>query len=66
MDGVMGSDLKFDNSLGSKLDLEAPRAQSNRMAIKALMAALRVEEDSIRLGGGAKAAEAQRIEVSSS
>jgi acetyl-CoA carboxylase carboxyltransferase component len=63
MDGVMGSDLKFDNSLGSKLDLEAPRAQSNRMAIKALMAALRVEEDSIRLGGGAKAAEAQRAKA---
>jgi len=59
----MGSDLKFDNSLGSKLDLEAPRAQSNRMAIKALMAALRVEEDSIRLGGGAKAAEAQRAKA---
>jgi len=53
-------DLKFDNSLGSKLDLQAPRARANREALKALMAALAAEEDLIRLGGGEKAAEAQR------
>ncbi|MGA2168727.1 MAG: acyl-CoA carboxylase subunit beta [Terracidiphilus sp.] len=55
----MADDLKFDNSLGSKLDLQAPRARANREALAALMAALATEEDSIRLGGGAKAAEAQ-------
>jgi len=52
--------LKFDNSLGSKLDLQAPRARTNRTELKALMAALNAEENSIRLGGGSKAAEAQR------
>jgi acetyl-CoA carboxylase carboxyltransferase component len=60
MDGVMGNDLKFDNSLGSKLDAAAPRAVANQTALNALLAALRTEEDSIRLGGGPKAAEAQR------
>jgi 3-methylcrotonyl-CoA carboxylase beta subunit len=60
MDGAMGKDLKFDNRLTSKLDLEAPRAGANRQALAALMAAMLAEEDSIRLGGGAKAAEAQR------
>ena len=56
----MGNDLKFDNSLGSKLDLQGPRARTNRIELKALMAALRGEEDLIRLGGGPKAADAQR------
>ena len=60
MDGAMGDDLKFDNSLGSKLDSGAPRARANRIELKALMATMRAEEDSIRLGGGPKAAEAQR------
>ncbi len=36
------------------------RAQVNRKALMALMAALRAEEDAIRQGGGAKAAEAQQ------
>ncbi len=36
------------------------RAQANRKALLALMAELRDEEDAIRQGGGAKAAEAQR------
>jgi len=56
----MADELKFDNSLVSKLDLHAPRAKTNRDALAALMAELHREEDSIRLGGGAKAAEAQR------
>jgi acetyl-CoA carboxylase carboxyltransferase component len=60
MDGAMGDGLKFDNSLVSKLDLQAPRAQANRIELKALMTAMSAEEDSIRLGGGPKAAEAQR------
>lgn len=49
----------FGNSLGSKLDMDAPRVRSNREALVALMTALRAEEESIRLGGGANAAEAQ-------
>jgi 3-methylcrotonyl-CoA carboxylase beta subunit len=55
----MAPDLKFDNSLESKLDRQSRRAQSNREALLALLASLRAEEDTIRLGGGAKAAEAQ-------
>jgi acetyl-CoA carboxylase carboxyltransferase component len=55
----MVPDLKFDNSLDSKLDPQSSRAQANREALLALLSALREEEDSIRLGGGAKAAEAQ-------
>jgi acetyl-CoA carboxylase carboxyltransferase component len=51
--------VKLDNSLESKLDLHAPRARANREALATLMAALRAEEDRIRLGGGAEAANAQ-------
>jgi acetyl-CoA carboxylase carboxyltransferase component len=59
MDGRMADELKFYNSLGSKFDPQAPRARENRAALGTLMAAVCTEEDSIRLGGGAKAAEAQ-------
>src|ERR1700735_1906309 len=60
MDGLMAADLKFNNTLESRLDPDSPRAQANRRALSSLMAAMRVEEDTIRLGGGPKAAEAQR------
>jgi acetyl-CoA carboxylase carboxyltransferase component len=56
----MAPDLKFGNSLESKLDLNSPRAQSNREALIDLLASIRAEEAAIRLGGGAKAADAQR------
>jgi 3-methylcrotonyl-CoA carboxylase beta subunit len=56
----MTDELKFDNALASKLDLQAPRVKANREALMTLMSALRAEEDSIRLGGGTKAAAAQR------
>jgi acetyl-CoA carboxylase carboxyltransferase component len=56
----MKGDLKLDNDLGSKPDLDAPRFRANREALLALMTAVRAEEDSIRLGGGAKAVESQR------
>ncbi len=56
----MAEDLRLENSLGSKLDVKAARFGANREALRVLMAALRVEEDEIRQGGGAKAAEAQR------
>ncbi|HVU48235.1 MAG TPA: acyl-CoA carboxylase subunit beta [Terracidiphilus sp.] len=49
-----------DNRLRSSLDPNSARAKSNQEAMLALRAALRSEEDSIRQGGGAKAAEAQR------
>ena len=52
--------LIFNNRLGSKVDAKAPRMRENREALTVLMAALRAEEATIRLGGGAKAAEAQR------
>src|SRR5665213_3127169 len=59
MDGTMADTVAFNNSLGSELDVQSPRAKTNREALHALMLALRTEEDAIRLGGGAKAAEAQ-------
>src|SRR6202789_1438608 len=55
----MTEDLKLESALGSKLDVKAARFGANREALRVLMAALRVEEDEIRLGGGPKAAEAQ-------
>jgi acetyl-CoA carboxylase carboxyltransferase component len=55
----MADELKFDNTLATKLDMENSRALANRQAIGALMTAVCAEEDTIRLGGGAKAAEAQ-------
>jgi 3-methylcrotonyl-CoA carboxylase beta subunit len=56
----MPEDLKLESALVSKLDMKAARFGANRAALQVLMAALRVEEDEIRLGGGAKAAEAQK------
>jgi 3-methylcrotonyl-CoA carboxylase beta subunit len=50
----------LENALGSKVDVKAARFGANREALRVLMAALRAEEDEIRQGGGAKAAEAQR------
>jgi len=51
--------LNFDNSLASSLDVHAPRFKANQEALLTLMAELRRQESSIRLGGGTKAAEAQ-------
>ncbi len=55
----MADEVKFDNTLGSKLTPNSPRARANSEALLALQAELRAQEDVIRLGGGAKAAEAQ-------
>jgi 3-methylcrotonyl-CoA carboxylase beta subunit len=55
----MAEDLKLDNELRSALDPQAARASANRKALLQLMAAVRAEEDAIRQGGGAKAADAQ-------
>ena len=56
----MATGNQFDNQLNSALDLNTARSKVNREALHALLLELRAEEDSIRLGGGAKAAEAQR------
>src|SRR5437660_9970160 len=56
----MAEDLTLENVLATKMDVKAARFGANREALRLLLAALRVEEDEIRLGGGAKAAEAQR------
>ncbi|HZY63594.1 MAG TPA: acyl-CoA carboxylase subunit beta [Edaphobacter sp.] len=44
----------------TKLDVKAARFAANRTALLALLNAVHREEETIRLGGGAKAAEAQR------
>jgi len=56
----MADELKAENRLESKVVVGAQKFGENRAAMVALLAALRGEEDGIRLGGGAKAAEAQR------
>src|SRR5271165_2785715 len=55
----MADDLKFDNSLRSALDPRSPRAMAKRQALVALLSAVAAEEETIRQGGGAKAAETQ-------
>jgi 3-methylcrotonyl-CoA carboxylase beta subunit len=60
LDHAMAEDLTLENVLGSKVDVKAARFGANREALRVLMAALKGEEEEIRLGGGAKAAEAQR------
>ncbi len=56
----MTAKLKLDNRLGSALNAGSARAKANGAAMAALMAELRAAEETIRQGGGAKAAEAQR------
>jgi 3-methylcrotonyl-CoA carboxylase beta subunit len=56
----MAEEIRFKNDLKSAMDLQGPRVKANREALRVLMAALRVEEDEIRQGGGKKAAEAQK------
>ena len=56
----MTGELKLENSLASKVDLGAARFVANRAALGVLLGAVREGEAAIRMGGGAKAAEAQR------
>ena len=56
----MPNDLPFNNTLNSKLNTENPRFAKNQEALATFLTTLRAEEDSIRQGGGNKAAEAQR------
>jgi acetyl-CoA carboxylase carboxyltransferase component len=55
----MTEELKNESELHLTMDFASARAQSNRKALLALMAALRTEEEVIGQGGGEKAAEAQ-------
>ena len=55
----MAKNLKFDNRLHSTMDPKLPRARTNREALLKLLAEVRAEEDTIRQGGGERAAEAQ-------
>ncbi len=55
----MAEKLNAENSLTSALDPQSPRARANREALMVLLASLREEENTIRLGGGSKAAESQ-------
>ncbi len=55
----MAEVVKTNNQLRSALDPESARLKGHRAALHALLEAQRAEEASIRLGGGAKAAEAQ-------
>ena len=56
----MAEDLKLTNALVSKLDGKAARFAANKAALAILLGAMKDGEAAIRLGGGAKAAEAQR------
>jgi 3-methylcrotonyl-CoA carboxylase beta subunit len=56
----MAEDLKLTNALVSKLDVKAARFAANKAALAILLGAVKDEEAAIRLGGGTKAAEAQR------
>jgi acetyl-CoA carboxylase carboxyltransferase component len=55
----MAEVVKIQNQLRSALDPTSPRLASNRAALLALLTSLRSEEDTMRLGGGPRAAEAQ-------
>jgi len=55
----MTESFKLQNVIASNFDPQAPRAKSNRSALVELLAAIRSQEETIRQGGGAKAAAAQ-------
>src|ERR1035437_6753216 len=56
----MAKDSEATSQLRSILDPQSARMKANRVALLTLMAGFHAEEQSIRLGGGEKAAEAQR------
>ena len=55
----MAETSKLQNVIGSSFDPQSPRAKANRTALLELLANVRSQEETIRLGGGAKAAAAQ-------
>ena len=50
---------KLKTELASQFEAASPRARSNAEKMSALLAAIRAQEDEIRLGGGTKAIDAQ-------
>ena len=55
----MAESPKLQNVISSTFDPNSPRAKSNRTALLELLATIRSQEETIRQGGGAKAAAAQ-------
>jgi acetyl-CoA carboxylase carboxyltransferase component len=55
----MAENVTLDNRLGSALDPENARMKANRAALTALLGEMRAEEETMKQGGGTKAAEAQ-------
>ncbi|HEY2473048.1 MAG TPA: acyl-CoA carboxylase subunit beta [Terracidiphilus sp.] len=55
----MTESSKLQNVIASNFDFQSPRAKSNRSALLEALAAMRSQEETIRQGGGAKAAAAQ-------
>ncbi|MFT4111234.1 acyl-CoA carboxylase subunit beta [Silvibacterium sp.] len=54
-----GNSARLDNTIASKLDRNAPRAKQHTAAMLAKLGEVRLQESSIREGGGTKAIEAQ-------
>src|ERR1700741_4562191 len=55
----MTESSKLQNVISSNFDPQSPRAKSNRSALLEVLANIRSQEETIRQGGGAKAAAAQ-------
>ncbi|WP_348263770.1 acyl-CoA carboxylase subunit beta [Telmatobacter sp. DSM 110680] len=55
----MAESSKLQNAIESSFDPQSPRAKANRTALQELLATIRSQEETIRLGGGAKAEAAQ-------
>jgi 3-methylcrotonyl-CoA carboxylase beta subunit len=55
----MAETSKLQNVIGSSFDPQSPRAKANRSVLLEVLATIRSQEETIRLGGGAKAAAAQ-------
>jgi 3-methylcrotonyl-CoA carboxylase beta subunit len=55
----MAESSKLQNAIESSFDPQFPRAKANRIALQELLATIRSQEETIRLGGGTKAAAAQ-------
>ena len=55
----MAESSKLQNVIESRFDPDSPRAKTNRAALNEVLATIRSQEETIRLGGGAKAAAAQ-------
>jgi 3-methylcrotonyl-CoA carboxylase beta subunit len=55
----MAEGSKLQNVIGSSFDPQSPRAKANRAALLEVLATIRSQEETIRLGGGTKAAAAQ-------